>query len=119
MKLTDAIQGQILDHFSLKSSDQSGKSTYILGKVSSIREGHIYIDIEFQNEKILDEIKINCSKDKYDIIFHNNRTPFIRQHTALKIMKEDGVFNTLINDKLYKVGFGKPPQSYHGNHKFW
>lgn len=110
-KLKEAMDNHALNHFTLRPSNPLERSLSIMGNIHYFRDGYIYMNLP-------NEIKIN-PKGKYDILFHKNRRPFLCQHNAIEFMKEDGVFDSLINEQLYRGAVEQSPQLFPKNYNFW
>lgn len=97
-----AIDESLLDQFTLKVHQSSHFET-AGGILSGTFEGKIQgknaekIFIEIFNEKL----KTICADETFDIRFYLNRVPFQLQHFALDFLREQSLFNVLIDNPAY------------------
>lgn len=96
-KFSGAVEEGILEQFILKSSTGVSRCA-ISGSIQGKNDDKIFVDINIECRSYA---LCNCNNELYDIYFIVNRQPFQLQHNALKIMKEQKLFDCLISNPKY------------------
>ncbi|XP_031626858.1 putative helicase mov-10-B.1 [Contarinia nasturtii] len=102
--ISEAIDDGILEQFILKPANSKG-GRIITGSIQGKNDDKIFIEITDDCRKYAVN---NYKHESYDIYFIVNRQPFQLQHYALKMMREQKLFDCLISNPKYDDDSERP-----------
>ncbi|XP_031626698.1 putative helicase mov-10-B.2 isoform X2 [Contarinia nasturtii] len=117
-KMVEAVDENILDHFTLKPIKTSrifNKNISIPGSIKGCNKKYIFVKID---EDGFDYLRRHCKWTFFDISFHMNRTIFQLQHNALEWIEDHQLFSLLIKNPTYDVKQRVTSHHYLETYKF-